>query len=273
MIAEAATDIRLVPLARLSVDSAYQRKLDENWLKFLMDNWDEDKCDVMHVSSRPDGRLVVLDGQHQLATRRQLASDGVELPQSVMAKVYFGLSAQREAEIFLGLNNQKAVHTIDKYKARCAAGDPAALAVRATLLSHGASIQINSRTGYACVGVMYKLLEWGVLEPTIRIIEGTWLAPTLKESKLKHARQLVEGTGIFVLRAQGHPGFSLDRAIERFRVRVNLQSLLEGAKRDTQGTSVSQAVAIAQRLRAAYNVSVPSGNRIAEIVPPKGYRG
>lgn len=269
MAIQSSTDVRLLPVGRLKVDHAYQRKLDEAWVAKLSDRWRPELAGVLLVSSRDNGEMVVLDGQHRLAAVRKLLAEHAEVSESVWAEVYFHLSPEDEAAIFMGRNTQKAVHIIDRFRARVAAGEPTAIRINQILKSHGSTWDYNSARGYACVGVLEKVDGWGTLDSTIHILEDAW--PNGAFGVAKRKRQVVEGLGIFVAAARGRYGFTDDIAIERLGRRVNVAALLDDAKRDSYGTSVNQAVIVARRLREAYNRNAKL--RVPEIIPPKGYRG
>lgn len=269
MAISASTDIRLLPVARLKVDHRYQRRLDDAWVDRLSDRWQAALAGVLLVSSRDDGDLIVLDGQHRLAAVRKLLADHADVNESLWAEVYFGLTLEDEAAIFMGRNTQKAVHIIDRFRARVVAGEPTAARIDQTLKAHGATWDYDSRRGYACVGVLEKVGAWGKLDSTIRVLEQAWPNGAFADSKRK--RQIVEGVGIFVAAAQGRPGYSDDLAVQRLGERVNVTNLLRLARNESLTSSVNQSVVVARRLRDAYNRNAK--NRLPEIIPPKGYRG
>lgn len=269
MAISSTTDVRLLPVGRLKVDKTYQRKLDENWVNQLSDVWKPAMAGVLLVSSRENGEMVVLDGQHRLAAVRKLLADHAGVSESLWAEVYFGLSVEEEAAIFMGRNTQKAVHMIDRFRARVTAGEPTAVRINAILKAHGTTWDYNSSKGYACIGVLEKVDGWGKLDSAVRIIEEAW--PNGTFASFKRKRQVVEGMGIFVLAAQGRTGFATETAIERFKQRVNVKGLLETARNDNLVTSVNQSVIVARKLRDAYNRNAKL--RVPEIIPPKGYRG
>ncbi len=268
-MATQVTDVRLLPQSRLKVDHRYQRKLDDRWVDQLSDRWRPELAGVLLVSSRADGDMVVLDGQHRLAAVRKLLSDREDINESLWSEVYFGLSLEDEADIFMGRNTQKAVHAIDRFRARVVAGEPVAVAINETLLAHGTSWDYDSRKGYACVSLLERIHGWGQLDSTVRIIEEAW--PNGNFAAFKRKRQIVEGVGIFSTAAQGRTGYSDDVAISRFFDRVNVAALLKLARNEGLSSSVNQSVVVARRLRDAYNRNAK--NRLPEIIPPRGYRG
>jgi len=264
-----STDVRLLPVGRLKVDKSYQRQLDDGWVDRLADNWKPELAGVLLVSSRDNGEMVVLDGQHRLAAVRALLAQREDVSESLWAEVYFNLSVEDEAAIFMGRNSQKPMHIIDRFRARVVAGEPTAVRINDTLKRYGSTWDYNSAKGYACVGVLEKVDGSGVLDSTVRIIEEAW--PNGSFASYKRKRQIVEGLGIFVLATKGRYGVTDDTAIERLGQRVNVKALLETARNDSLVTGVNQAVIVARKLRDAYNRNAKM--RVPEIIPPKGYRG
>lgn len=261
--------IRQVPLADLKVDHAFQRELNEGWVGYLYDNYQPEALGTMVVSLRADGSLVALDGQHRIAMLRRRQGDHLDVPRTVKAEVFEGLSLDQEATLFLKRNDRKAVGTIDQWKARIVAGDSVACRVDAILRAHGACWDTNNHHGYTCVVMLEKAHQWGVLDSTIGILEGAW--PNGEHAVYKHRRQMVEGTAIFVLSARARSDYEDGLAIDRFQRRINPNALLNTARNEALATSVNQSVIVARRLRDAYNRN--SKRRIPEIIPPKGYRG
>ena len=264
-----STDIRLVPVSRLKVDHRYQRRLDERWVLHLVDNWQDDLAGVLLVSSRDDGDLVVLNGQHRLAAIRKLIADHADVTESMWAEVYFGLTPEQEAGKFMGRNDQKPLHKLDQFRARIVAGEPLAVRINNILLDNGVTWDYDSRRGYACVGLLEKIAAWGVLPDTVRILEQAW--PNGAFAASKRRRQIVEGMGIFLSIAKSRDGYSDETAIDRFGSRVNVTRLLQDARNESLTSSVNQSVVVARRLRDAYNRNAKK--RLPEIIPPRGYRG
>lgn len=54
-----------IPVELLKIDHEnYQRPLQKTF-KYLLDNWDDDKCDPITVNYRGDGYFYVINGQHR----------------------------------------------------------------------------------------------------------------------------------------------------------------------------------------------------------------
>ncbi len=54
-----------IPVKLLRIDhEMYQRPLQKSF-KYLLDNWDNNKCDPIIVNYRSDGHFYVINGQHR----------------------------------------------------------------------------------------------------------------------------------------------------------------------------------------------------------------
>lgn len=269
----AATDFRLVPQGRLSIDHTYQRRLDEQWVNELAENWNALAMSPLLVSQREDGTIAVLDGQHRLAAIRKLLADHRITEESVWCEVFHGLSSEMEAAIFGTRNTHRGVNIVDRYRARVVAGEPVAMAINTILQRNDTQVDYSPINGYACVAVLEKIYGWGVLESTVLTQEQAW--PRESNGQLilraRHARQMVEGTGIFHRSFHNHEAYNLTHAINRFQERINPEAVIERARNESRATKINQSVAIARMLRDAYNFHLKV--RLPEVAVPRGFRG
>lgn len=121
----------------ISIDSRYQRSLDESRVDAMAKNLDESRLGVPVLSLRKDGSYVVLDAQHRLEALRRAGLDGLK----ILCEVHNGLSLDEEAALFLKLNNgRKAVRVFDKYRARLIAKEHAAVEFTRVVESLGLKI-------------------------------------------------------------------------------------------------------------------------------------
>ncbi len=101
-------------------DMSYQRAVDENRVKRIVANFDENLVNPIKVSYR-DGRYYVFDGQHTLAALK-LRNHNRDL--MVYCKVYKNLTKEKEAILFSQQNGiSRAVTSNAKFKALYAAND------------------------------------------------------------------------------------------------------------------------------------------------------
>lgn len=266
-------DIRLLPQSRLRVDHQFQRQLDNNWVNWLYEHWDPNKVGILVVSSREDGDLIVLEGQHRLASLRLLLHNGQRINESLWSEVYFGLSLEEEADMFIGRNTRRNVHIIDKFKARRVAGEPVANAIWNALQTRKLHIDFKPANGYACVSVLEKVYSWGVLDQTLDLIETVWPNDTPAFRTAKHSRVIVEGVGLFFGFYHSNANFTYDRALRKAAERIKIIEVLKSIRNEALPTGTNQSVIFGRRLRDAYNHQASPQMRLPELIPPRGYRG
>lgn len=136
------------PCCALMVDHAYQRMIEgaasQRLIKAIAENWDWRLCAPLTVSHRedePEGAcedpgFYVIDGQHRLAAA-ELRGDIEELP---CIKIKFD-SIEDEARCFVSINSSRQqVSSLDRFHARVAAKDHAALEIKELILQSGLTI-------------------------------------------------------------------------------------------------------------------------------------
>lgn len=124
----------------LVVDPSVQRPLRPARVNQLRKNWDPLLVGVVHVSRRPDGSRIVLDGQYRQAALLLMSRDDHLL----CCRVYTGLDKTDEGRLFRGLNNAKAVLPIEKFHVRVTEGDPTALGIKRVATKWGLRIANNT---------------------------------------------------------------------------------------------------------------------------------
>ncbi len=141
--------------ARMSdiiIDRTYQRNLDEARAKRMSVNFANGLFGVPVVSSRPDGVLAALDGQHRL-TAGVWAGKGDD---KVLVEAHHGLTIKQEAELFLRLNGGRtAVHTWDKWRARLVAREPVAMEMTAIAEETKTRFSLSTQTKF-CISALAK---------------------------------------------------------------------------------------------------------------------
>jgi hypothetical protein len=109
-----------VKLSRLTVDAQYQRRLDSKHASKLSLAFNSRYCEPLTCSLRPDGTMVVVEGQHRL--KALIANDF----KSWNVSVHMGLSIQQEAAMFYSLNSHpKGLNGWDKFRAAYKSGSSA----------------------------------------------------------------------------------------------------------------------------------------------------
>ena len=105
----------LIAPDKLKVDSTYQRNIDPNWVKKIVDNFNMDLFNAPKVSKRNDGFFYIFDGQNSMVAHKRVFGDD----RPINCKVYEGLTYSEEVELFVQQNGfSRAVNTNDKLKAK-----------------------------------------------------------------------------------------------------------------------------------------------------------
>jgi hypothetical protein len=131
-------------VGELGVDEAYQRSTalaaSVSLIRRIAQYWDWGLCQPLAVARRPDGSLMVVDGQHRLAAAK-LRRDIAHLPCVITAFANQG----DEAAAFVALNQQRRpLSNLDLFKAALAAGDTTAKAIVAAMTKAGLTLAGHS---------------------------------------------------------------------------------------------------------------------------------
>lgn len=141
-------DYRKVPTDKLSIDRRVQRaEPDPKVINKMVAEFDPDGLGTLVASLRPNGEIIVLDGQHRLETCRLVGYDR-ELDCKLFLDLWregpeLGLKA--EARIFTLTNRHIKVGSVDSFRVAVTAGNAEAQALMDLLTSHG----LVPRTGLA----------------------------------------------------------------------------------------------------------------------------
>ena len=157
----------------------YQRGREERQIAKIAENWNPGKAGVIIVARRKDGRLVILDGSHR--TAGAIRAGIKELP----ALIYEGLSLEEEAAMFLGLNDSRKVHAVDKFKAAVIAKDEMAREINDALTAHGWRVGWSSDPGVLAAVTALQQVYKGIglpgheagaplVDRTLNFITKTW---------------------------------------------------------------------------------------------------
>ena len=147
----------LVPLEDLHIDESYQRPV-QNHIKTLVQEWDEQKCDLLKVNYREDGNLYVWDGQHRVVAMRIM---GIEY---VMCILTVGLIQEQEAELFgcQGIGIKKP-DPYDIFKANVCSGEEIDTAIKDMCDKYDLHVNRNNKKAgnLSCLTLARKIFEKG----------------------------------------------------------------------------------------------------------------
>jgi hypothetical protein len=129
--------LRWLRLDEMFVDLSYQRSLDapqsQTLIRQIAQFWNWDLCQPLTVAKRPNGALMIVDGQHRHAAAK-LRGDIETLP--CIVAIYS--SAGDEAATFVALNRiRRPLTALDLFKAALAADDAEAKAVLSAIEAAG----------------------------------------------------------------------------------------------------------------------------------------
>ena len=182
-------DLRMVELSKLTIDRDYQRRVSESGRSRIMKiikgfSWA--RFGALILSELPDGRLAVIDGQH-----RAIAAALLSL-QEVPAIVVRERDQARQAMDFVGINTVRTtVASIDKFRARVAAGDQDAVLVAEALtelnintdVAAGCALKVRETRAVATLEKLQKRFGRGVVFTTLEtLIEAQPNQPGLLSS-------------------------------------------------------------------------------------------
>lgn len=115
--------LRQIPINKIHVSPTAQRDLNPARVDRIVANLDLEQIGVVTVNQREgEDIFYVIDGQHRVAALRAFFDDDAEI--KIPCWVYFGLTEEHEAEVFLKLNDTLSVSAFAKYRVGVAAGRP-----------------------------------------------------------------------------------------------------------------------------------------------------
>jgi len=217
-----------------------QRKLDPNHAMEIAKEFDPAAMGQITVAKTKKGKKWVVDGQHRrLGALTWLGGDGSQCIECLVVPVEDDAEA---ANLFLLLNNHKAVRTLDKFLVRVTAKDPIALGVVAILDGFGLRVEHSRADGVvqavdACESLLNRQRGAALLERTIRILHTAWGT----EPDAYHA-QLIRGLGLLL--TKHGTAVSDDELVRKLAKRGGPLGLIGRARdiRNAMGFSIVQAM-------------------------------
>ncbi|MGI3170017.1 ParB N-terminal domain-containing protein [Pseudooceanicola sp. C21-150M6] len=174
--ASGTVDLLMVPVSQLAIDRDYQRRVSDNGrsrIVKIVKGFSWARFGALIVSETAGDRLAIVDGQHRAIAAALL---GVE---AVPAVVVRQTEVARQAMDFVGINTVRTtVASIDKFRARVAAGDADAVQVAETLdeltistdVPAGMSLRPRETRAVATLEKMQKRFGRGVVFTTLETL-------------------------------------------------------------------------------------------------------
>lgn len=182
----ATSIIKEVEVAKLRVDTSYQRDFSENLVDEIANNWDQVAAELITVSDRgtrtndPDveGGLWIVNGQHrskaaQKRGMKTIWARVIDLKKAVDP-------AQLEAGFRLKTGKRLGDRPLERFKAQLRAFDEESLSIERILTKFETEINraSNPEHGINCVSTietLYRLDNDGsLLSDTLEVVKDTW---------------------------------------------------------------------------------------------------
>ncbi len=225
----------------LITDPSYQRRIDTERVKRIVNGFDPRLVNTVKVSNR-DGKYYVFDGAHTLAALKRIHNDAVF---EVDCKVYQGLTYEEEAYLFaLQSGESKDVAFGVRMRAMLISGSAEAKAFRAHTAAAGLSLAESAggstKNVIAAIAKAYRLytsLGADNYEAMLRLIVDTWDGATWSLTSY-----ILGGVAVF-LREYGDD-YIRTRFIKRLRS-VGYEELRDEARRQQRSSSdIAHALAL-----------------------------
>ncbi|MFC8709352.1 DUF6551 family protein [Streptomyces sp. NPDC057197] len=239
------------------------RPVDRGWVNRKMrDGYDRKRIGVPTVSARTDGSFIWLDGQNRGALSVAAGHGDTKIDM----QVFRGLSLAQEAELFLGLNDNRRVAPIYKFLAEVTAGRKEALEITRIAGQYEWTVSdAGGASNIAAVGALNTVYRSSVppgttLETVLHVVTKAWG----HTSDAVNAHMLVGLASVI----NDAPGIVHDSLVRKLAAVDGGPSSILGKGRgfkSATGCTVSQGVD--QVVRSVYNSNRRSG-RLATWGPP-----
>jgi len=253
-------NLEWIEVADLRVDHDYQRPLNNASIRKIAEHFDPLKFGTLAVSERDEVYFVV-DGQQRFHAIKMRFGPRSLLP----CIVYRELETKDEAAQFIGLNDSTSVAAIDKFKARCAAGDPVACDIRKIIRNRGLNIARSPSDGHiACVAQCERIYlggnkQHGKINPAALGETLSNLLAIWGPEKTAFNGNIVTGLGWVVLRYRMQ--LDQDRLVDKIKAKwPNATDLLHDARKIQSVEGRSVFVHVADQIIKRYNVGIRTKN-------------
>ncbi len=135
-----------IPFDALCIDPSYQRDQQEAWIAAHLPVFDLNKVGLPVVNRRTDGRYYVVDGQQRIElVKRWLGGD--LNGQCIDCRLYQDLSAEEEADEFVGENDRTGMSPLALFRGSLKAGHAEARAIHAIVEAAGLHVGRDKEEG------------------------------------------------------------------------------------------------------------------------------
>lgn len=248
---------QMIPLKDLEPHPLAQRRFDAAHAAQIAKHFDPALLGIITVAKTKRGKLWVVDGQHRAKGALQWL-DG-DTAQCIECSVIEVEDDAEGAHLFLGLNDHKAVRTLDKFMVRVVAREPNAIAVVAILGQAGLRVDRNRSEGVvqavdACETLLRRQRGDMLLARVIHVLKTAWGMDT----DAYHA-QLIRGLGLLL--AKYGNAVHDEELVRKIAKRGGPLGLIGRARDHHNATGMSVAAAMCEVIRSEYN----KGRRVERL--------
>lgn len=237
---ELSSQLRWVRLGDMRVSPAAQREFQPN-NPAIVEDFDPELMGHPVLSQRGE-HYYILDGQHRTAGFRNWIGEGWQ-DQQILCRVYVDLDESQEADLFLKLNNVKAITAFDKFRVGVNAERDVETDIDRIVRALGLKISKNKGEGaVGAVGTLRQVYSRGGpanLSRTLRVLRDAYGDSGMDSPA-------IAGIGLLTSRYNGEVDEA--RLVERLAsVRLGVDGLMQAAyvlKRQT-GSTLPHCVAAA----------------------------
>lgn len=176
---EVPTTQKWVPLSLMQIRPESQRELNRSWADHIATDIDVEKIGVF-VVNKIGSVYWLVDGQHR---KEALVTAGWG-DQQVQCQVFENLTREQEAELFLGLNDRKAIPALQSFRIAVFAGRERECAIERIVRAESCAVTADKVDGaIGAVGTLIRIFDRSggkVLARTIRIVRDAYGTPGLE---------------------------------------------------------------------------------------------
>jgi len=165
--------LETIEVNKLTINPIYQRLLTKSY-KDITKNFNEKKLGEITLSYR-DFKFYIIDGHNRAEACKKI---GIKKIDSV---IYFGLTLEEEAELFVALNTNTSVKRNDKFKAKLVYKDAQSIAINDIAIKNNFKISNETHKSIDnCIRAVealefaYKLDNGITLDLTLKTIFEAW---------------------------------------------------------------------------------------------------
>lgn len=145
--------LKWVPINQMKVNPLAQREINQARVDHLAANFDLEQIGFPSVSWR-DGSFWIIDGQHRIEALRQIGFGD----EKIQCQCYEGLTSEREAEVFLKLNDTLTVNALARFRNGVHAGRTVECDIDRVVRSLGLVVSADKVPGaIGAVGTLHRV--------------------------------------------------------------------------------------------------------------------